>query len=201
MIDLEGLAHHKGSSFGALGQEKQPSTEQFQNDLFDQWQKLDFQKTLWLEDESMSIGKVFIPEPVFAAMRNSPVIKIEVGKNTRIQRLLREYAGFEKEKLANSVQRIRKRFGNQHAKATLQAIEEGDFEKVADITLNYYDKAYLFGLSKRKKETIFPISLEMKNIRADAQKVLQLAEQIGKKPKPPPKNLLFLSFAQAVKQP
>ncbi|MFN3940651.1 MAG: tRNA 2-selenouridine(34) synthase MnmH, partial [Chitinophagales bacterium] len=61
VIDLEALAHHKGSAFGALGEETQPTTEQFENDLFYALRKCNLQKHIWLEDESHLIGTVFIP--------------------------------------------------------------------------------------------------------------------------------------------
>ena len=65
VIDLEALAHHKGSSFGHLGQDEQPTTEQFENDLFAQWEKIDSLKHLWLEHESMKIGNVLLPDTFY----------------------------------------------------------------------------------------------------------------------------------------
>ena len=65
VIDLEGIAHHKGSSFGAIGQEPQPRPEQFENDLALQWNKLDPSKRIWLEDESKNIGRVFITDSLW----------------------------------------------------------------------------------------------------------------------------------------
>ncbi|MCB0214369.1 MAG: tRNA 2-selenouridine(34) synthase MnmH, partial [Anaerolineae bacterium] len=61
VIDLEGLAHHKGSSFGALGEADQPSQQQFENELAMQWRQLNLQRPVWLEDESRHIGKLSIP--------------------------------------------------------------------------------------------------------------------------------------------
>ncbi|MBK8554971.1 MAG: tRNA 2-selenouridine(34) synthase MnmH [Lewinellaceae bacterium] len=61
IIDLEGLAHHKGSAFGAIGEQEQPSVEQFENDLFFALRALDPQKRIWIENESRSIGRVYIP--------------------------------------------------------------------------------------------------------------------------------------------
>ena len=50
VIDLEKLANHKGSIFGGLMMPPQPSTEQFQNDLFEEILKLDLQRRVWIED-------------------------------------------------------------------------------------------------------------------------------------------------------
>ena len=65
VIDLEGLAHHKGSAFGALGQPPQPRQEMFENllaaQLSDKAVLLTSEKVIWLEDESQRIGEVNIP--------------------------------------------------------------------------------------------------------------------------------------------
>ena len=74
VIDLEGLANHKGSAFGSLGQPPQPSTEQFANNLFDEWNKLINDLPFWVEDESRNIGTVFIPDSFYLNMQNTPDI-------------------------------------------------------------------------------------------------------------------------------
>src|SRR6188768_24883 len=71
VIDLEGLANHKGSAFGALMMPPQPTTEQFQNDLFEEIQTLDLSKRIWIEDESISIGKIILPEDFWRMMMAS----------------------------------------------------------------------------------------------------------------------------------
>jgi tRNA 2-selenouridine synthase len=62
VVDLEGLANHKGSAFGALGQLTQPSSEHFANLLFKELEKTDPSRPVWVEDESRNIGTVFIPD-------------------------------------------------------------------------------------------------------------------------------------------
>lgn len=178
LIDLEGLAHHKGSSFGAIGQGTQPSSEQFENDLFPFWKQINKEKILWLEDESRGIGTVNIPEPIYTQMRRSPVIKIEMPKELRIQRLVKEYTGCEKQLLRNAVSRISKRLGGLNTKRSLEAIEKGDYALVADLTLDYYDKAYNYGLSKRMDNTVFPLKLPSDGPVANASKVIEFATNI-----------------------
>jgi len=73
VIDLEGLANHKGSAFGSLGQLPQPTTEHFANLLFHEWKELDDRRPLWVEDESRNIGSVFMPENFYLNMQDTPV--------------------------------------------------------------------------------------------------------------------------------
>ncbi len=152
VIDLEGLAHHKGSSFGAIGEMPQPSTEQFENDIFEQMLTFDISKPVWLENESRTIGKVFIPQKMFADMDKSLLIRLVVPLKARVNRLVRDYTGSNKADLKAGVERISKRLGGVLAKKAVEAIEEGDFAKAAEIILAYYDKTYEYGFQSRQSE-------------------------------------------------
>jgi len=124
VIDLEGLAHHKGSAFGALGQPPQPSSEMFDNQLFDVLSSLDSSQRIWVEDESHNIGKVHISQPFWQQMKCAPVIAIEVPQGARVDRLVREYADAPDEQLAESLLRIKKRLGGQHLQAAMEALAD-----------------------------------------------------------------------------
>lgn len=169
VIDLERLANHKGSAFGAIGEEKQPSTEQFENNLYEELKKFHKKSVIWIEDESHLIGKDNIPESLWKQMRRSPVIKIDISKDIRIKRLVKIYAHYNNDLLESAIQKIRKRLGGQNLKAALEAIRVKDYQTAASISLNYYDKAYLHGLSKRPKEDIFTLKLEMDNPQKNAE--------------------------------
>ena len=180
-IDLEGIANHKGSAFGALGQNPQPSTEYFENLLYEEWRKIDLSQPLWLEDESMNVGQVAIPRPLFQQIRNAFVFNIDVDKQTRIKRLVDEYASFDTEDLSLIINRIAKRLGGLNTKLSLEALHESDFAKVADLTLSYYDKAYLFGLSKREQTKVKTIKVEDYNHEALVEKLIQLSKELWNK--------------------
>lgn len=165
IIDLEGLAHHKGSAFGAFGQKIQPTTEQFENNLYEKWCKTDLNKHVWIEDESYGIGCVNIPEPLYEQMRNTDVIVIDVSKQHRIERLVAEYGKFDNATLRTAIDKIKKRLGGQHYNKAVEALDENNLETVADIVLDYYDKAYSFGLSKRNQSFIKHIEAQNNNIQ------------------------------------
>ncbi len=173
VIDLEGLAHHKGSSYGAIGQQAQPATEHFENLIFQDWQRLDPHRRIWLEDESRNVGSCFIPMPLWQQMRAAPVAFVDVPKSVRIQRLVQEYTGIDHALLVEATERIRRRLGGKVTQDALDALANFDYATVADLTLNYYDKAYLHGLSQRDQAAInaIPISVD-----APAQTATQLIE-------------------------
>lgn len=152
IIDLEGLAHHKGSAFGALGESEQPTTEQFENDLCKTILELDPEKITWIEDESRNIGKCVIPGEFYSRMRESTLIFLDISRENRAEHLVVDYASYKAEDLKACVIKIGKRLGGDRTKEALESIDRGDFRTTAMITLHYYDKAYMFSLEKNHKE-------------------------------------------------
>jgi tRNA 2-selenouridine synthase len=149
ILDLEKLANHKGSAFGGLMMGPQPTTEQFQNDLFEEILKLDIQKRIWVEDESLAIGKIFLPGTFWKTMRAGLVFEMEVAKDIRIQRLTNEYGQADPNEFLHSMEKIIKRLGGQHFLAAKEKLLAGDMPSTIDILLTYYDKAYTSALEKR----------------------------------------------------
>lgn len=148
-LDLEGIAHHKGSAFGALGQEEQPHVEQFENNLFSAFQGIDPSTRFWVEDESRSIGRVYVPQLFWETMRKRPVIFLKRKLSHRVDHLVKGYACYSPEELTHSFEKIKKRLGGQHLIAAVEAIREQDYARAAEIALNYYDKAYSNALGRR----------------------------------------------------
>ncbi|MBK0404389.1 tRNA 2-selenouridine(34) synthase MnmH [Adhaeribacter sp. BT258] len=179
VIDLEKLASHKGSAFGTIGMPPQGSIEQFENDLALELAALDLSKTTWLEDESISIGKVNIPRPFYDQMRAATVLKLEIPREVRVKKLAEEYCKVDKAVLANSITRIQKRLGGLATKEALAAIEEGDMEKMVEIALVYYDKAYQFELDHKENIQIINVPLETTNAAENAEIVLEVAKKNG----------------------
>lgn len=173
-LDIEGIAHHKGSVFGPLGQAPQPSNEQFENNLADAWRKFDFSKTIWVEDESRQLGKCGIPDPLFQKIREAVLIKIDLPKELREKRLVKEYGSFGKEILKEQLEKIKKRLGGQNTQEAEQALEEGDLIKVASLSLVYYDKAYEFGTLKRDPEKVISLELEQDEPVVNAKEIKKL---------------------------
>ncbi len=176
-VDLEAIAHHKGSSFGAIGEEPQPTTEHFENLLWSELAKLDRSHPIWLEDESMMIGRVKIPDAFFERMRATQLFFADMPIEERAARLVIDYGKFPKEQLAEAVTRIEKRLGPQHAKAALQALEADDFFAVAMITLRYYDKTYSHGTSKRDPQRVMKLPASANDLRGLAQRLIDHARR------------------------
>lgn len=150
IIDLEKLANHKGSAFGGLMMPPQPTTEQFQNDLFEEVLKLDPNKRVWIEDESLAVGKIFLPLDLWNQMGISPVVEMEVQKEVRIERLVNEYGSSDQQEFLEAMTRISKKLGGQHFNTAKEKLLQGDMASTIDLLLVYYDKAYAKALEKKQ---------------------------------------------------
>lgn len=152
VIDLEALAAHKGSSFGHLGQPPQPSQEMFENLLGMALLQLDRNqpgKTIWLEDESLRIGTLLIPNDFYKQMRRARCYFLEIPFAERLQYILKDYGKADRENLVHAVLRIQKRLGGLETKTAVNCLIENDLQGAFEILLKYYDKWYLKGLYNR----------------------------------------------------
>jgi tRNA 2-selenouridine synthase len=175
IIDLETLANHKGSVFGGLMMPPQPTTEQFQNELFEELLNLDTSRRIWVEDESIAIGKIFLPQGFWLQMCAAPVYHVEVDKPVRIQRLVNEYGPSDKQEFLEAMQNITKKLGGQNFKDAKQKLLDGDIACTIDILLRYYDKAYLTGLTNKQHRIKSRISWDGKNVLTCADDLIESA--------------------------
>ncbi len=153
VIDLEKLANHKGSAFGSIGEPEQPSNEQFENNLFLTLLAKDPGKPVWIENESKSIGKVYVPDGLWFKMKDSVLYHVEVDAEQRLDRIIRYYAdNIPVDVLKLSFEKIRERLGGLDYKNAIHALEEGDLRLAASIALRYYDKAYAFQMNHWNKD-------------------------------------------------
>ena len=179
VVDLERMAHHKGSAFGSLGERPQPSSQHFENKLFEYWRHLDLEQPVWVEDESARIGCVQIPKALHQQIRSNQLYFIDISKEERAKLLVEEYACFDPNHLAKSINVLAKRLGGQNVNAALEALNARDYYKVALITLQYYDKAYLNGVGKRDQRMVQHIPLHTVNHAENAKQLLEIEKIDG----------------------
>jgi tRNA 2-selenouridine synthase len=148
VIDLEGLANHRGSSFGGIERDE-VTQQQFDNDLAGVIAGLDPSKPVWVEDESRMVGRCRVPVPLFEQKKDAPMICLEVPRPQRLERLVDEYGAHPVDELIEAFERIKKRLGAERFQIALEAIESGDLEPACHEALRYYDKAYSYGIEER----------------------------------------------------
>ena len=92
VLDLEGLAVHKGSVLGKVPDAPQPSQKRFETLLAEQLQALDLDRPVFVEAESRKIGQISLPTRLLERLRASPCIEIVASPEARLSYLLRDYA-------------------------------------------------------------------------------------------------------------
>jgi tRNA 2-selenouridine synthase len=177
VVDLEDLAQHQGSSFGTMNKFVQPTQEQFENNFAQVLDSFDPAQRIWVEDESVTIGKRVIPTAFWKQMRQATLICIQVPFAQRVEKLVAEYGVLDAEFLSECTARIQKRLGPEQTKNTLEAIKEGRMADFVSNLLVYYDKKYTQGLEKRDKETVFFMQIEDHECSRTAQKIKEFADE------------------------
>ncbi|SHI20563.1 tRNA 2-selenouridine(34) synthase MnmH [Ferrimonas marina] len=184
-VDLEGLANHRGSSFGRR-LTPQPAQIDFENRLALALMRhqRDQRGALLLEDESRLIGRASLPLTLFNRMSQAPRIVLEVDQTARVEQILKDYVinlraeylardgeevghiGFA-EQLSSSLARVRKRLGGQLYQKLDQLLStgleqqqrDGDLcahrEWIAILLSEYYDPMYHYQMAKQESEVLF----------------------------------------------
>jgi tRNA 2-selenouridine synthase len=179
VICLETFAHHRGSAFGALGMKPQPRNEHFENLIAEEWEKLDENKCVWIENESQSIGSIVLQKKLFERLRNAPVIEMELDKSYRIKRIVEEYGKFPLQDLIDNTKKIEQRLGGQRFHDAIEALQSGNLKKWVDEILYYYDKAYQHGIDIRAKDSVIQVELnENDSAEVMTQKLMAAADKI-----------------------
>lgn len=182
MVDLEGLANHRGSAFGRNAT-PQPTVIAFENALAVTLLKhiKNQRNTLVFEDESRNIGAVHLPNLFFDYLTSAEIVLLKEDDDTRTQTSLQEYVidmeqdwdkhgnGFDDfaHYLQSSLDRVKKRFGGERYKAAckllqnaLQLHKENDdrsgyAELIQSVLHDYYDPMYDYQLDKKRDRVVF----------------------------------------------
>ncbi len=174
VIDLEGLAHHRGSVFGSLGLPEQPTQQQFENNLALALATLDSRRPIWLESESRRIGTLQLPQAFYERMIVSSGVYLDVPLEQRVSNILVEYGNFSAEMLAERLGYIAKRLGGQRTTECRHFIESGDLAEASRILMEYYDRTY-----QRSFEAQFDGLSEWQFLNVEpGTTILQIAERL-----------------------
>ena len=200
IVDLEGIANHKGSAFGRIGLPPQPGQEMFENLLALELQNKSMvngelsnkddshspltihYSTIWLEDESQRIGQVNIPPELWNTMRKSPLIFLDIPFEERLKHIIQEYGSLNLEEVTAAIGRISNKLGHLNAKTSILLLKEGKIAESFDILLKYYDKHYFKSLHNREGINSLLHTVDCKSvILENAKQLLSIAQNQPKK--------------------
>jgi tRNA 2-selenouridine synthase len=144
-IDLEGLAAHRGSLFGGLPDEPQPSQKLFESRLALALEDLDPARPTLVEAESSKVGEIILPPAIWSAMAAAPRIRLVAEAGSRARYLLGAYADIaaDHDRLIDLINQMPPRLGRERLAAWRTLAEAGQLpELVAELLEHHYDPAY-----------------------------------------------------------
>ncbi|MFW6359160.1 MAG: tRNA 2-selenouridine(34) synthase MnmH [Chroococcales cyanobacterium] len=148
VLDLEGLANHRGSLLGQVWENQlqlQPSQKRFESLLLQKLKEFDCHKPVWVESESNTIGEIHVPSQLWKEMKRSPCIEIQLPLEERVKWLLQEYSHLTKNLnlLKYKLQWLTSRHGKKKIEEWYSLIDSSQLDSfVKDILINHYDPAY-----------------------------------------------------------
>ena len=92
VLDLEGMARHKGSLLGSLPGVEQPSQKHFETQIWSALHGMDLARPIYVEGESARIGRLSVPPLLVQQLRGAPCVEIDASPEERLAYLLRDYA-------------------------------------------------------------------------------------------------------------
>jgi len=185
VLDLEGLAEHRGSALGQSLTTPQPTQKRFENLLFETLRRCDLARPIYVESESSRIGKVQIPAQLWAQLRESPVIETQVPLAARATFLVNGYQHFvnDQKLLAEKLSLLRPHQSAERFAEWEERIGAGDWQGfVESILEHHYDPAYLRSREKIYTAERIPLMMpEVTQASLDALSAEIIALQNGEK--------------------
>ena len=169
-LDLEGLARHRGSMFGAVG--KNPvSQKTFEAELLKKLQSLDNTIPVYIEGESRKIGNVTLPGNLFKQMKSAIAVLLDSSIETRARRTVEEYIDKQpdaKGDIRDIILKLEKDLGKKGVQKLLLEFDKGAYQACfQDILLSYYDKKYGFSM----KELTYELTVSSEDIKKAAKEI------------------------------
>ncbi|MDH3869142.1 MAG: tRNA 2-selenouridine(34) synthase MnmH [Desulfuromonadales bacterium] len=177
VIDLEGLANHRGSAFGNLGLPPQPGQKMFEALLWDELRKIPRDAYVLAEGESRHIGRVALPPRFYKSLQIETSIWMNTSLEARVRNILADYPAVDKLKneFVQPIKALKDKLGKETMNHYLQLLEEGNWtELVGELMVNYYDPLYRHTLPERRVEIdLEPENTVMVRIEAVVAEVLE----------------------------
>lgn len=154
VLDLEGLANHRGSLLGEEWEGKltpQPSQKYFESLLLQQLQTFKPSQPVWVESESNKVGRVYLPQSLWQQMKQASCVEIKLHISSRVEFLLQEYPhlGTHPEILKTKLEKLKSRYGRQKLNQWYQLIDAGQGEAfVKDVLECHYDPTYIQSMKR-----------------------------------------------------
>jgi tRNA 2-selenouridine synthase len=178
VVDLEGLAQHRGSVFGGFGHAEQPSQKRFDSGIWDVLRGFDHRRPIYVEAESSLVGRRRVPNRLWAAMKAAPRIEIQAPPAARAEFLVRAYPDLlaDGERLIAAIERLAPQHGNDRIAQWRGLAHAGEYTALAEsLVTDHYDPAYARSKARHGGEVL--VALETDGL--DDSALSKLAEAVA----------------------
>jgi len=183
VLDLEGLASHRGSLIGDIPGVAQPSQKWFDSLLVDKLRRFEPDRPIWVESESKKIGAIQLPAELLQAMHAGRIFPISAPMSERVKLWREDYSHFERDlpAMMERLQYLRPLVGGEEFAAWERlAAEERAAELFERLMEAHYDPAYARSIGKNYPAIEESSRLELE--RLDREALLKVAEQLHRTP-------------------
>jgi tRNA 2-selenouridine synthase len=171
VLDLEGIARHRGSVLGDLPGDPQPSQKMFDSLVWHRLRRFDASRPVYAEAESRKIGQLQVPEALLARMRASPCVRIDAPVPERVRFLIDEYRHFLEDPAALKAKLacLRGLYGSDVIGRWSEHADAGEWDElVTDLLVRHYDPAYLRSTVKNYPASAGPRALPLPELSSQA---------------------------------
>lgn len=183
VLDLEGLANHRGSVFGKIGKGQVVTAKNFDAMLLEVLDAYKKEEYIIVEAESKRIGNVYLPDCVMQSMKQGKHILLSASLQTRVQRILDEYLckGTEAcvhEDIFQALDMLESRLGKVKSAQLKEMLQRKNYRTFVEILLlEYYDPLYNYSVQDVQK---FDFHVSAENIYEAADRILKFLYGGGK---------------------
>jgi len=171
VLDLEGLARHRGSVLGKLPGEPQPAQKGFDSQLLSAIEALDPTRPVFVEAESKRVGFISLPDALFARMHASPCLMVEVPMAERVRFLCEDYDFYlqDPESLVRQLGFLKGVYANRELEAWYAMARAGQFEAlVEELLVRHYDPLYFRSMNQHYPQLADAPRLSLASLAPDA---------------------------------
>ena len=178
VVDLEWLANHRGSAFGALGLEPQPGQKMFEALLWQRLQQLESAEYLLTEGESLHIGRLLVPKRFHQAMQVETSLWLQASLEFRTKIILDDYPAIDnlREQFEKPICALKERLGKEVVAQLLELLHSGQWQRlVYELMVHYYDPLYMHTCPEQR------IEIELEPFDEGVERVVAALEQLTAK--------------------
>jgi len=165
VLDLEGVAAHRGSVLGAEPGREQPTQKLFDGNIFWMLRQFDPNRLVWIEDESKKIGRLHLPTALYAAMLDAPRVRVSATLDERVALLLGQYRGLvdQPANLVEHLAALKASVGHIEIELWSSLIAHGKFDEFVHRLLeHHYDPSYERGYRRELHRARSQLEVQMR---------------------------------------